>query len=72
MTPRSHSEFLSPSAGLFALPVFMIGISSVLVSKKSCLTVLLGGFFLIQASALPAIFAVSKILNLVDLEPTPT
>ncbi len=50
----------------------MIGTSSVLVSKNSRLNILLGGLLLIQASASPAIFAVSKILNLVDLEPTPT
>jgi hypothetical protein len=66
MTPCLHSESLSPSAGLFALPLLMMGISSALVSKKSCLNLLLGGFLLIQSSALPDIFAVSEILNLVD------
>jgi hypothetical protein len=68
MTPRSHSESLSPSTGLFALPLLMIGIRSVLVSKKSRLNMLLGGFLLIQLSVSPDIFAVSEILNLVDLE----
>ncbi len=71
ITPRSHSKSLSPSAGLFTLPL-MIGIRSVLVSKKSCLNVLLGGFFFIQTSVSPDIFAVSKMLNLVVLELTPT
>ena len=70
--PRLHSESLSPSAGLFTLPLLMIGISSALVSKKSHLHLLLGGFLLIQSSASPDIFAVSEILNLVDLGPTPT
>ncbi len=55
-----------PLAGLFALPLLMMGIRSALVSKKSRLNLLLGGLLLIQASALLDIFAVSKILNLVD------
>jgi hypothetical protein len=65
MAPRSHSESLSPSAGLFVFPL-MIGMRSNLISRKSCLNVLLGGDLLIQSSASPNIFAVSEILNLVS------
>jgi hypothetical protein len=36
MTPRSHSESLSPSDGLFTLPL-MIGMRSAFVSKKKLL-----------------------------------
>jgi hypothetical protein len=65
MVPCLHFESLSPSAGLFALAL-MIGTRSNLISKKRCLNVLLGSNFLIQSSALPDIFAVSKILNLLS------
>jgi hypothetical protein len=71
MAPRSHSESLSPSAGLFAFPV-MIGLRRNLVSRKSHLNELLGGEFLIHLSASPNIFAVSEILDLEVLDLTPT
>ncbi len=44
----------------------MIGTRSDLVSRKSCLKVLLGGDILTQLSVLPNIFTVSKILDLVS------
>jgi hypothetical protein len=40
--------------------------------QKKLLELLLGGFFLIQMSASPDIFAVSEILNLEVLDLTPT